>query len=104
MLRKFFFSFGIVALSLASAATYKVTLTQPSQINGKALTAGDYRLNVDGTKVTLGSGKDAQEVPAKVENGDAKYRATSVRYIVENGKSTISEIRLGGTNTKVVFQ
>ena len=39
----------------------------------------------------------------KIENVERKYDSTAVRYSDQGGKATISEIRLGGTKTKLVF-
>ncbi len=103
MLKKFVLAFAILALAVASAATYKVTLVQPSVVKGNELKAGDYRLSVQSDKVTLVNGKQSVEVPVKVETVAQKYDSTAVRYSDEGGKATISEIRLGGTKTKLVF-
>jgi hypothetical protein len=103
MLKKFVLTFAILALAVASAATYRVTLFQPSVVKGNELKAGDYRLNVQNDKVTIVNGKHSVEVPVKIENVEQKYDSTAVRYSDEGGKTTISEIRLGGTKTKLVF-
>ena len=103
MLKKFVLAFAVLALAVASAATYKVTILQPSVVKGNALKAGDYRLNVQDDKVTIVNGKQSVEVPVKIENVEQKYDSTAVRYSDEGGKTTISEIRLGGTKTKLVF-
>ena len=103
MLKRFVLAFATLALVVASAATYKVTLTQLSVVSGNELKAGDYRLNVQNDKVTIVNGKHSVEVPVKIENVEQKYDSTAVRYSDEGGKTTISEIRLGGTKTKLVF-
>jgi hypothetical protein len=103
MLKRFVLAFAILALAVASAATYKVTLTQLSVVNGNELKAGDYRLDVQNDKVTIVKGKQSVEVPVKIENVEEKYGTTAIRYSNEGGKFTISEIRLGGTKTKLVF-
>jgi hypothetical protein len=103
MIKRFVLIFAVVALAVSSAATYNVTLVQPSVVNGNALKPGDYRLQVENSKVTILNGKDAIEVPVKIENGDTKYRQTTVRYMDANGKMTISEIRFRGTTTKLVL-
>ena len=72
-------------------------------MKGNALKAGDYRLNVQDDKVTIVNGKQSVEVPVKIENVEQKYDSTAIRYSDEGGKTTISEIRLGGTKTKLVF-
>ena len=110
MLKKFVLAFAILTLALATAGTvsnvigsYKITLVQPSVVNGNDLKAGEYRLNVGTDKVTIFIGKNAVDVPAKIESSDKKFEATAIRYSTVDGKSSISEIRLGGTKTKLVF-
>jgi hypothetical protein len=103
MIKKFVLAFAILALAVASAATYRVTIAQPSVVRGNQLKAGDYRLNVQNDKVTIVSGKQSVEIPVKVETVAQTYDSTAVRYSEEGGKATISEIRLGGTKTKLVF-
>jgi two-component sensor histidine kinase len=67
------------------------------------LKAGEYRLNIEESKVTIADGKNSIEVPVKVENGGTKFGTTVVRYTAEGGKSAISEIRIGGTRTRLIF-
>ena len=104
MLKKFVLAFGVLALTMASAENYKVTLSQPTSVKGKQLKAGDYRLNVADTKCTIVSGKESVEVPVKVETADKKFETTAVRYSGTGDKQSISEIRIGGTKTRLVFE
>jgi hypothetical protein len=92
-----------VSLIVASAATYNVTLFQPSMVSGTELKPGDYKLTVEDGKAMISKGKEKVEAAVRLENGDTKNSSTSVRYINENGKMKVQEIRLGGTNTRVVF-
>ena len=103
MFKKFVLAFAILALAVASAETYKITLVNPAVVKGTELKAGDYRLTLENSKVTIVGGKQSVEVPVKVENVDQKFDSTAIRYTAEGGKSTISEIRLGGTKTKLIF-
>ena len=104
MFKKFVLAFAIFSIGIAGAAsTYKITLNQPSVVKGNALKAGEYRLNVEESKVTIASGKESVQVPVQVENNDQKFDTTSVRYTEVGGKQNISEIRIGGTRTKLVF-
>ena len=104
MLKKFVLAFGILALAVASAENYRVTLSQPSTVKGTQLKAGEYRLNLENLKLTMVSGKQSVEVAVKVETMDKKYDSTAVRYTGAGEKQTISEIRIGGTKTKLVFE
>ena len=111
MFNKFVLAFAIVALALATAGTvpapggsYKVTLIQPSVLNGTDVKAGEYRINIGTDKVTFLIGKNPIEVPVKIETVEQKFDTTAIRYVMEGGKSKVAEIRLGGTKTKLLFQ
>ena len=104
MLKKFVVAFGILALAVASAENYKVTLSKAATVKGKELKAGDYRVNVENTKCTLVSGKETVEVAVKVETVEKKFDSTAIRYRGAGEKQALSEIRIGGTKTKLVFE
>lgn len=104
MTKKILLAFTTIALAVSSAAsTYKLTLFQPSQVGEKTLKPGDYKLSVDGDKVTISSGKETVEATAKVETSDKKFSTTTVRYNGTDGKNRVQQIQIGGTTTKVVF-
>ena len=104
MIRQVLTSFAFVALSVASAATYDVSLLEPSVVKGKALKPGDYRLDVKENSVVIMKGNKAQvEVPAKMEDTHQRFDRTRVLYNDNHGKFTIQEIELGGTTTKVTL-
>ena len=105
MLRKFVLAFAILALAAAFAGTvpsahsYRITLAQPTVVNGTQLKAGEYRLTVDTSKITLELGKTVLQAPAKVETVEKKFDDTVLRLEGNN----LAEIRLGGTKTKVIL-
>lgn len=103
MLKRFVLAFGILALAVASAENFSVTLSQPSTVKGNQLKAGEYRLNLENSTLKMVSGKQSVEVAVKVETVDKKYDSTAVRYTGVGEKQSISEIRIGGTKTKLVF-
>lgn len=104
-MKKFVFSFALLALAVASAAdSYRVTLFQPSVVNGKELKPGDYKVTVTDNKAVISQGKQSVEAPVKVEATEDKFGTTSVRYTNNEGKYNVQEIRLGNTKTKLVFQ
>lgn len=102
MTKKIILSFATLALAL-SAETHRLTLFQPTVINGKELKPGDYKVEVKDSKAVISRGKDSVESAVRVENSDAKFPSTSVRYANGDGKFNLKEIRLGGTKTKLVF-
>ena len=102
MLKKLSIGFASLALAVASAATtYRVTLFQPSVINGTELKPGEYKVEINNDKAVIRSGKTSAEATVKVENNDQKFRTNVVRYGPE---SRVQEIRLGGTKTRLVFE
>src|SRR5215472_10424320 len=101
MVKKSILTLATFALAVASAASsYNVSFVQSVVVNGQTLKPGDYKIQVKGDKATLQRGREVTEVAVKVESNESKYSTTSVRM---NG-SQIEEIRLGGTNTKLVFE
>jgi hypothetical protein len=110
MFRKLVLTLAVAAL-IASAGTvptgthYRVSLSQTSVVRGTELKAGDYRLSLADSTVTIvaENGKNPVEVPVKVETQDKKFSSTVVRFDTASGKAVISEIRLGGTKTKLIF-
>jgi hypothetical protein len=103
MFKRFVLAFAILGLAVASAETYRVTLSQPSKIEGKQLKAGEYRLNLADSKLTIVSGKQSVEVPVKIQNGETKFDSNAVRYTGTGDTVSIKEIRLGGTKTTLLF-
>jgi len=105
MLKKLALGFMLLALALASAGTvpsshsYTITLVQPAVVNGAQLKAGDYKLKIGTDKITLTSGKQVVEAPAKVETTEKKFDDTAIRFV----SGAIAEIRLGGTRTRIVL-
>src|SRR5690349_21746995 len=102
-MKKILFAFTTLALAAASAATYKLTLFQPSMINGTELKAGSYKIELKDNKAVFKGAKNVVEADVKVESTPEKFGTTSVRYDNADGKMKVTEIRLGGTNSKLVL-
>jgi len=104
MIRKVLFCFAAAALaSMAAAKSYTMNLFEPAMIGATEFTPGAYKVEVIDQKAVIRNGKTHGEFPVKVENGDSKYTTTSVRFSNGDGKMHVQEIRLGGTNTRLVF-
>lgn len=100
MVKKFLLGFAFLGLAFASAASsYHVTFYQPVMVNGSELKAGDYMLQLKDKTAVLKQGSTVTEAPVTIENDGQKFQRTSVRL---NGMH-VEEIRIGGTNTRVVF-
>ncbi len=100
----------LVAAFLVPAASadesYKFNLGKGYKIGSSELQAGDYRLVVGGPKLVLTEVKTGKtvEFAAKVENSDKKFGSTEVHSKKVDGVNQISEIRIGGSKTKVVME
>ncbi len=103
MFKKLVVSIALAGLAIASAAQHRVTLFEESVVNGTTLKPGDYKLAIDGGKATLSRGKQSVEAPVSLQKGDGKFASTSVRYSSGAGAPQLKEIRVGGTDTRVIF-
>jgi hypothetical protein len=98
-------TFGVTfASGSASAASkFNVTFDRPAVIAGVELKPGEYRLTVDGDKVTIAQGKQTTQADVEVRTEQRKFSSTAVRYEVGDGKNSVTQIRLGGTNQVLDF-
>jgi hypothetical protein len=103
-MKKLFVCFGVALAIAAAAEKGRVTLYETSTVNGTSLKPGEYRIVVDNGKAILTQGKQRVEANVTVQPAESKFGSTSVRYATGDGKMNVSEIRLGGTNTKIVFE
>ena len=96
--------FAATALAALGAETYRINLYQDCVIGGTEVKPGEYKLEVNGGSAAFLLGKTTvAETPVKVETTTNKFASTSVRYDNGDGKYRVQEIRLGGTNTKLMF-
>ncbi|MGA2135456.1 MAG: hypothetical protein ABSH50_24470 [Bryobacteraceae bacterium] len=93
----------LAGMAFASAKSYVVTFFEPATIGDTQLKAGDYKFEIQDQKIVIKHGKDVTEASVKIETGDAKYSSTSVRFGNADGKNKVEEIRVGGTNMKLVL-
>ena len=110
MLQKLVIGFAILALVTALAGTvpapgssFRVTITQVSVVKGAELKPGEYRVSLGADKVTFTLGKQVVDAPVKIETAPQKFDVTAIRYSTDNGKAVISEIRVGGSTTRLLF-
>ncbi len=104
MIKKALFTFATVAITVASAAnSYRLTVFEPSMVNGIELKPGDYKIELKDSTAIITRGKQTVTAPVKIETSPSKFSSTTVRYTNGNGKPSVDEIRLGGTKTKLVF-
>lgn len=105
MKTKLFLMIAAVVLLTGSVAakTHSIKLHTPTTIAGTELKPGAYQMEVNGDSVKITNGKQTVESAVKVEEVEEKFSRDSVRYTEADGKMKVREIRMGGTNTKLVF-
>jgi hypothetical protein len=100
---KFVLLFSTLALTAGFAAdSYKVNLTSPVTVGSTTLKAGEYKVQVEGTKATFKMGKESVELPVVVEVAPAKFKETQLGTV--NPGAQLKEINIGGTTTKLMFK
>jgi len=96
---------GLIASSAFADQSYRITLSSVSKIGNIEFKPGEYKLVVDAPKVRLtelNSGK-AVELEAKVEDAATKNEQTAIHSTRVDGVTKISEIRIGGSKTRITF-
>ena len=92
-----------LAISLG-ASNYSLTLSEPAIINGTELKAGEYKIEVNGTKAVIRNGKTSVATDVVVDTLPAKSNQSSACCLAEDGKYRLQELRLGGSNMKLTIK
>jgi hypothetical protein len=105
MLKKMLLVFAVAGLAVASAKTYTIVISNPSTVGTALLRPGEYRVLLQGSKVVFRNDENRQvaEANAKIVNEDKKFEQTAIETKTVAGKTTIENIRLGGTKTEVLL-
>jgi len=108
MINKSLLSVAVLTLgtvAIASAKSYDVVLEHAVKAGNVQLTAGEYKLKVDGSNAVFTEARTRQSVtvPVKIENGDKKYQDTEIDTAKQGEADQIKSIELGGSKTKLEF-
>jgi hypothetical protein len=101
---------GVCLLASSASAddpqTYKINLPNQSKIGASEFQQGEYKLVVDAPKVQLMNARNGKtiDVNAKIETADAKFAHTAVTTKLVDGVRQITEIRVGGSKTRLIFE
>jgi hypothetical protein len=102
-LLRFFALFVIVALAipaLAKPVTKSLSLSGKTRIGGTQLDAGEYKLVIDGTTVTIKQGNRVLgQVEGEWEQRDTRHERSSV---LQGANGAVKEIRFRG-ETRVLL-
>ena len=105
MRKTLFLSLFAFALAIAvGASSYTLNLQKPAVVNGTELKAGDYKVEVNGTKATIRNKQTSVDAEVTVETMPSKTYQSTACCLGEDGKYKLQELRLGGTNMKLLFK
>src|SRR3974390_154081 len=96
---------ALSTLSIASAKTYDIVISQPATAGNVELRKGEYRLKLEGTNAVLTDVNNGKKVtvPVKIETAAQKHEQTAVDLNTEGGTSKVTAIELGGSNETLEF-
>lgn len=95
---------AVAGVSIASAKTYGVTLSDPYTLGAMRLKPGDYRLTVNGTAALLTDWRKDVQLKGTVATEASKFEQTAVISRTRNGDMRLQAIQLGGTRLEVDFK
>jgi len=96
---------GLCSLTLASANTYNIHLAQSANAGNAQLSAGAYKLNINGRIATFTNVDTNKSVMVVVRPGygSRTFERTTVDTKDENGVQRIESIELGDSSDTVEF-
>ena len=96
---------AVASLSIASAKSYEIVLDNPTVVGQSKLSAGHYRVKVNGASAEFINiaNNHTVTVPVKVENAGSKFTYTAVDTKTNNGVDQIESIELQDSTTKLGF-
>jgi hypothetical protein len=98
-------SIALLGVSLASAKSYTITISQLCQAGGVQLKPGQYTLKVDGPTVVLVDSRGNRiETAAKIETAERKFDQTAIVISRADGTARLQSIALAGSKSRVVFE
>ena len=96
---------AVATLSIASAKSYDIVLSNPTKVANVNLKAGEYKVKLEGSNAIFTDVETGKTftAPAKVENAPKKFDVTAVDTQKKADIDEMQAIELGGTNTKIEF-
>jgi hypothetical protein len=96
---------GLVAGSAYADQSCRITLSTASKIGNIEFQPGEYKLVVNAPNVRLTelNSSKSVELEARVEDADTKNDQTTIHSRSVDGVRQITEIRIGGSKTRIAF-
>jgi hypothetical protein len=105
-MRTIFVLLAAIGLSFAAdTERHSITLQQTAVVAGTDLEPGRYVLALTGDQVELRRGDARVAARVRVETAEERFPRTTIRLEqdLKGGKYRVSQIRLGGTNRRLIF-
>jgi hypothetical protein len=97
-------SVGVVSgVAAQKAKSYQLSLDAPTKVGAQILTAGDYKLKLEGANAVFTKEGDRKSdtatftAPATLEEGTAKFDHTAIHAVLDAGQLRITSIELEGS-------
>ncbi len=90
------------ALALAGAKTYSLPIMRDVTVGGQQLQAGEYKVGVEGSKMTLTRDGKTVEANVTVRPESKKWDTSTVRMSPNGSSYQVNEIRLRGAAMTIV--
>ena len=96
----------VASLSLASAKTYDISISDPALVGTLRLQPGQYKVALKGSQAIFTNEQDDKKftAPVKVESVNKKYVYTAVETNREKDGEHVQFIDLGGSKTRLQFE
>ena len=94
----------LALVALAASNVFKVTFEAPAWVGPTEIKAGDYKLEIEGDKVLLITGKKEIPLPARVEVAPVDYKRTLVVTMPLGSKAQLKQIEIAKTRHRVVIE
>lgn len=104
MFNKLLIGVGLFGLAIGGAKSYNITLAEPYTIGTTQLSAGDYKLVVNGSTAELEDNRGNVQANGTPENEMRKFDDTAIVSSKANGTNQLRAIEVGGTRVQVDFK
>jgi hypothetical protein len=104
MFKKLLFGVGLFGLAIASAKSYNITLAEAYTVGTTQLSAGEYKLVVNGSTAQLEDNRGNVQANGTIENEKRTFDETAVVSNKAEGANQLRAIEIGGTRFQVDFK
>src|SRR5262245_59218432 len=96
---------AVASLSVVSAKSHDITLTEVTQAGNQQLKPGEYKVKLDGSNAVFTNVETGKSftVPVTVQHDGKKHDTTAIDSSNAGGGNKVQAIELGGSDTVLQF-